>query len=58
MNGTYISLLCSIETWIAILFTTVMIFINVENISLNSSSFKICSFSHNSLSPYSLSSPC
>ena len=43
----YISLLCSIETLIAsLLFTTVMIFINVENISLNSSSFKICSFSH------------
>ena len=58
MNGTYISLLCSIETWIAILFTTVMIFINVENISLNSSSFKICSFSHNSLSLCTLSSQC
>lgn len=36
-----------------------MIFINVENIlSLNSSSFKICSFSHNSLSLYTLSSQC
>ena len=39
--------------------SNIMIFINVENIlSLNSSSFKICSFSHNSLSLYTLSSQC